>query len=219
MKDKLIKALPIIAIIISLFTLVLVFAGFTNFNFKIGDFEFGAGKKNNIEFIKAVSTAALLPTICEKEQIATMEDKVNQMIHVIMEHHAKLLKQNGVTENYFSHPQYLAYGYLVEHALNLMKKNSETRFIYMYEHFNEGNIKEFKEYAKNTTIEFINAVAEIIQKGWVQIIITKEQNYEWTRQLVPKISEMIFDVFECAYETQIKYQHKIKELENTYNKY
>lgn len=199
-----------------LVVLFLLLAGFTNFNFKIGDFNFAAGKGDNTNLIRSVTEVVMIQTsIRPSEQISYMKDKVNQMIDLILQCHIKLLQKHGVID-YFTNPQYIAYKTLVENALNQMKDNSTNRFLYMATHFNESNIKDFKEYAKNTATEFITSVATIIQDRWVQIIITKEENFEWTRQLVPSITSMIIDIFDNAFEIQMKYQNRIKEIEKTY---
>lgn len=206
-----------------LLVLFLLFAGFTNFNFKIGDFNIIAGKRDNSGLIKAVTEAVMIQMSMGtrlSEQVAYMNDKVNSMVTEILQHHILLLKQHGVRDNYFTHPEYKAYRILVENALNMMKDNSINRFTYMASYFNQDNMKDFKEYAKNTANEFINAVGKMVQDGWVENnIITKEENFEWTRQIVPRISELIMDIYDTAFEIQLKYEKRIIELENSYKDY
>ncbi len=205
-----------------LLVLFLLLAGFTNFNFKVGNVTIIAGKRDNTNIIKAVTEAVMIQMSMGMrltEQVAYMNDKVDLMITEILHHHIQLLKEHGIKDNYFSHPQYRAYKNLVENALDKMEENSINRFTYMATHFSENNMKEFKEYAKNTATEYINSVGGIIQDGWVDIIVTKEENFEWTRQLVPRIVELIIDIYDTAFEIQIKYQKRIVELENSYKSY
>ncbi len=210
MKDKLIKALPTIAIVISLFTLVLVFAGFTNFNFKIGDFQVIAGKSDREMFEAVIVRYVIVPD----EQRTYLDDKVNQMINIIMNHHVKLLEKHGIKDNYLSCDQYIYYLAIVENALTKMKLDSLERFGFMIKNlrFNSKNKSEFEAFAKNTAVEYINKVSNIISDKWINLGITNEENFEWTRQLIPEIIGMIIDVYNHAFSVQLKYEEQIKIL-------
>lgn len=172
-------------------------------------------KSKIIDYVKETCSIEMYrrPT----EQKMYMDDNVNKMIRIILAHHVKLLEKHGITQDYFSHPQYKAYSHIVEIALTEMKNNSERRFNYMNEHFSENRREEFNQFTANTAMEFIGAVGEIVQEGWINLGITKEENFEWTRQLVPQISEMIVDIYNYAFSIQIKYAKKIEELKGMIN--
>lgn len=186
---------------------------------KIGDKELSITKPNlEIAFRSmAINTREICIIEMYKrptEQELYMTDIVNQMHRIIMSHHVKLLAKHGITENFFSHPQYKAYMHIISNALAEMKDRSKKRFTAMYELFDSEKKAEFENFARNTTAEFIGAVGVIVQDEWINLGITKEQNYEWTRQLVPELSSMILDVFKHAFEVQLKYSDLIKKIDN-----
>lgn len=173
-------------------------------------------KSKIIDYVKETCSIEMYrrPT----EQKMYMNDKVNQMIRIILFNHVKLLEKKGIVENYFSHPQYIVFSHIVEIALRQMKDNSEIRFNYMNEHFNKTQQSEFNKFASDTAAEFIGQVSTIISDEWIDLGISKEENFEWTRQLIPEISKMIIDIYENAFNIQIKYSQLICELkEKIYN--
>lgn len=210
MKEKITKMIPIIALSFSIVSILLIIAEFTDFNFKIGNFEFSAGKSDRQMFEAVLVRYKTIPD----EQRSYLNDKVNQMVTLIMDHHVKLLSRHGVTSNYLSCDQYRHYATIVENALTKMKIDSLSRFDFMIEglRFNSKNKPEFVEYAKNTAMEYITAVGNIIQEKWIDLGVSKEENFEWTRSLIPQINSMIIDVYDHAYNIQIKYEAKLKLL-------
>ena len=78
--------------------------------------------------------------------------------------------------------------------------------------FTEKNINEFETFSKNCVVKYISEYGDMVKREWIDLGISSEENYEWTRAIVPEIASKIMEIMKLAFDVQLKYMKKFQEL-------
>lgn len=190
-------------------------------NVKIGDKQLTVAYRDIgiafSEFGKTIREIVLIESsIRIEEQKTSLEDIAVSILRELLDHHVELLKSKGITKNIYANNQYKNYVHTTIICLNALKANAINDFKKMNIMFTKKNLSEFKEFAKNCIVKYISEYGDMVKREWIDLgIVSSDENYEWTRSIVPSVSAKIMQIMTTAFDVQVKYENRITELNNS----
>jgi len=210
--------LGLITVVIFLLCLMIFGAQASTLNIEIGDKKISVSKPNLImsykEFGEAVREIALIPDYREEEQETHLDNIAESINRIILDHHVKLLEIKGMGKDCYANKEYKSYAHTTAICLGNMKLKAISDFKKMNFMFTEKNINEFEVFAKTCVVKYISEYGDMVKREWVDLGISSDENYEWTRTIVPEIAAKITEIMKLAFSVQIKYMQKFQELNN-----
>lgn len=210
-------------IMLILFIAVIVLAGFVitaksyDMTLKVGDKELSITKPNLeiafSEFGKNISEIVLIESSKRlEEQITYLDDITVSITRLLLDHHVKLLAKHGIVDNCYSNAEYKSYAHITKICLDSMKSVAIQDFKKMNLMFTKDTPDKFRDFVNNCITKYISEYGEVVKREWIDLGISKEENYEWTRSIVPGVAEKIAQIMNTAFDIQIKYAKQIEDL-------
>lgn len=208
-------------IVIFILSFLLISGKPYDINVKVGDKQITVAHKDLgiafSEFGKTTREIVLIESsIRIEEQKTCLDDIAVSIMRENIDRHVELLKTKGIIKDVYSNNQYKNYVHITKICLEALKVMAINDFKKMNIMFTQKSEKEFKEFAKNCIVKYISEYGDMVKREWIDLgIVSSDENYEWTRQIVPSIAAKIMQIMDKAFDVQVKYENRIAELNSS----
>jgi hypothetical protein len=223
MKEKIEKALKNPLMTMGLFLIIILLCVFVfstrsyDMVLQLGDKKFHITPSNlEIAFgefgVSMVKLYSIENEIIPNEQADHLNDIADLIKRDIIDHHILLLNKKGIGKEYYNTEGYKGYINITDVCLAALKVSAKTDFKRLSTINKTNEAEELNIFIKNCIAKYISEYGELVKSRWSLTNITADENYQWTRAIVPAIAEKIDNIFRQAYKIKIKYDIEAEEL-------